>query len=347
MTLTTHPNAVSGTRYKNTLSSALLCVLALVATVLLHSPAVSAATTSSERLCNQHSELCTRAYNDVSAVSTHASFATTDKTRPSVPGTQYKDIKGQLDDGVRGLHFNLTKGSTASSVQLCFPDCSVNNGGELVDTLKTVKSWLDSNTNDVVTIFLEGTSMDASPAYVTNAFTSAGIDKYALKGKPATWPTLGDMIDAGTRLVVFSESAAVASANTKGYFIPYAGNVLRLAGPYNYGAEWQCGPWDRSTETILLIPHYIVQTASYNGKAYTDMPYPFNLGTTNGYQFEYHAVTCRGGQSIWVNFMEVDFYDQGDVFTPTLKMNSLPYTGDDASNFYPKFFDADPDVPGF
>ncbi|KAJ1663652.1 hypothetical protein EV178_004771 [Coemansia sp. RSA 1646] len=302
---------------------------------------------SSERLCNQHSELCTRAYNDVSFISTHASFAVTDKTRPSVPGTQYKGIQDQLNDGVRGLHFNLTKGSTASSVLLCFPDCSVNNGGELADALKIVKSWLDSNKNDVVTIFLEGLSMDASPAYVMNAFTSSGADKYALKGKPATWPTLGDMIDAGTTLVVFSESAAVANANTKGYFIPYDGNVLRLEGPYTYGYEWQCGPWDRSTQSILLIPHYIVQTASYNGKSYNDMPYPFSLGITNGYQLEYHAVTCRSGQSIWVNFMEVDYYDQGDVFTPTLKMNSLPYTGDDDSNFYPVFFDADPDASGY
>ncbi|KAJ1798918.1 hypothetical protein LPJ59_002187 [Coemansia sp. RSA 2399] len=264
-----------------------------------------------------------------------------------LPGTQYKGIQEQLDDGVRGLHFNLTKGTTASSVLLCFPDCSVNNGGELVDALKIVKSWLDDNQNDVVTIFLEGTSMDASPAYVTNAFTSSGVDQYALPGKPTTWPTLGDMIDAGTTLVVFSESVAVSNANSKGYFIPYGGIVLRLQGPYDYGSTWMCGPWTRSTESILLIPHYIVQTASYNGVPYSDMPYPFSLGTTNGYQFEYHAVSCRGGQSIWVNFMEVDYYDQGDVFTPTLKLNSLPYTGDSDSNFYPVFFDADPDTPGY
>ncbi|KAJ2552992.1 hypothetical protein EV175_003104 [Coemansia sp. RSA 1933] len=339
-----HIGVVHGAWHKRSLSNALLYVLALVATVLLHIPAAAGA---SERVCNQHAELCTRAYNDVTFVSTHASYAVTNSSRPSVPGTQYKGIQDQLDDGVRGFHFNLTKGSTASSVLLCFPDCSVNNGGELADALTIIKEWLDDNQNDVVTIFLEGTSMDASPAYVTSAFTSSGADKYALMGKPASWPTLGDMIDAGTTLVVFAESTAVSNANSKGYFIPYGGIVLRLEGPYNYGHEWECGPWTRSTESILLIPHYIVQTASYNGVSYSDMPYPFSLGTTNGYQLEYHVITCRSGQSIWVNFMEVDFYDQGDVFTPMLKMNSLPYTGDDDSNFYPQFFDADPDSPGY
>ncbi|KAJ2818201.1 hypothetical protein IWW50_005902 [Coemansia erecta] len=164
-------------------------------------------------------------------------------------------------------------------------------------------------------------------------------------GKPKTWPTLDTMINDNTTLVVFAEDANIAAANTKGYFISYEGVVLKLDGPFNYGAEWTCGPWNRTTESIMLIPHFIVQTATYGGTTYNNLPYPFNLGTTNGYQYESHAVVCRGGQSIWINFMEVDFYDQGDVKTPTLKLNALSYDGDESKNFYPEFFDADPDAP--
>ncbi|KAJ2362275.1 hypothetical protein H4S02_011427, partial [Coemansia sp. RSA 2611] len=149
-----------------------------------------------------------------------------------------------------------------------------------------------------------------------------------------------------TTLVVFSDDAGLVAANIKGYFIPHGDIVLRLDGPFTYGSEWTCGPWNRRYESILVIPHYIVQTATYNGVTYKDMPYPFNLGTTNGYQYEFHAITCRGGQSIWINFMEVDYYSEGDVKTPTLKLNALPYPNDNVANFYPQFFDATVEIVG-
>ncbi|KAJ2084268.1 hypothetical protein H4R24_000210 [Coemansia sp. RSA 988] len=317
-------------------------ILAILLTILQLSVIVVAADT---KLCNQHEELCSRPYNDVTFVSTHASFALTSQKRPKVPGTQYKGIADQLKDGVCGLHLNIMQGSSASEVSLCYPDCTVNDGGKLLDTLNVVKKWMDANKNDVVTIFLEGMGTDASPTAVVKAFTDSGLDKYALKGAPKKWPTLESMIDDGTTLVVFAEDSSIAAANSKGYFIPYGDTVLKLEGPFKYGDEWTCGPWNRTTQSIMLIPHFIVQTASYNGVTYNNMPYPFNLGTTNGYQYEFHAVSCRGGQSIWINFMEVDFYDQGDVMTPTLKLNSLPYKDDGPENFYPKFFDADPDTP--
>ncbi|KAI8324218.1 hypothetical protein GQ54DRAFT_316340 [Martensiomyces pterosporus] len=313
-----------------------LSALPLLLLLLLH---LSATTISAATTCNGHSELCDRPFNDVSFVSTHASFAVTNTSASNVPGTQYKGINQQLNDGVRGIHLNIVKGSSATEVRLCFPTCDVYNGGTLEDTLKIIKDWMDKNTNDVVTIFLEGAKTDADPAAVVSAFKSTGLDKYALQGKPDTWPTLSKMIDSGTRLVVFAEEPNISNAN-KAYFIPYGGIVLKLDGPFNYGAEWTCGPWNRSTESILLIPHFIQQTYSYKGTTYDNMPYPFNLGTTNGYQFEFHAITCRGGQSIWINFVEVDFYDQGDVWTPTLKFNALPYRGDDSNNFIPKFYSA-------
>ncbi|KAJ2157290.1 hypothetical protein GGF46_004616 [Coemansia sp. RSA 552] len=300
-----------------------------------------------EKLCNQHEELCSRPFNDVTFISTHASFALMSPNKPSQPGTQFKGIKDQLNDGVRGLHLNIVQGTSASEVKLCYPDCDVNDGGALVDTLKTVKQWLDDNKGDVVTIFLEGQGTDASPSGVVEAFEDSGIDKYAYSGKTDSWPTLGKMVDDGTTLVVFAEDAAIAAASPKGYLIPYAGTVLRLEGPFGAGEAWTCGPWGHTTENIMVIPHYIVQTATYNGVTYKNMPYPFSLGITNGYQYENHAVDCRSGQSIWMNFMEVDFYDQGDVKTPTLKMNSLPYDGDSPENFYPEFFEASSNVPNF
>ncbi|KAJ1955397.1 hypothetical protein GGI12_005568 [Dipsacomyces acuminosporus] len=155
------------------------------------------------------------------------------------------------------------------------------------------------------------------------------------------------MIEQNTRLLVFTEDPAISDANTQKYFMPYADNVLKLDSAFSYGAEWTCAPYEFSTAySLMLLPHYIQQTSLYNGKSYPNMPYPFNLGTTNGYQLEYHAIHCRGGKSLWVNYMQVDFYDKGDVFTPALKFNSLPFKGDDASNFVPKFYSGTAPVGG-
>ncbi|ORX69302.1 hypothetical protein DL89DRAFT_224431, partial [Linderina pennispora] len=162
---------------------------------------------AANKKCNGSSELCSRAFNEVSHISTHASFAMVDSSNSSLPGTQYKNIKQQLEDGVRGLHLDIYKGSTAGSVNLCFPDCSVINGGTLAATLEIVKAWLDGNPNEVVTIFLDGAETTADPAAVEQAFVSSGIDTYMLPSKAETgkWPTLEKMIADGTRLVVFAE----------------------------------------------------------------------------------------------------------------------------------------------
>ncbi|KAJ2580613.1 hypothetical protein GGH95_002499 [Coemansia sp. RSA 1836] len=317
--------------------------VALLLCILLQ---LSAVANGAAQLCNGHEELCSRPYNDVTYISTHASFSVTSKSTPAKMGTQYFGIQQQLNDGIRGLHLNITQGATAADVSLCYPDCNAYNGGSLKDTLTIVKNWLDSNQRDVVTIFLESALLKANPTAVLKAFSDSGADKYALMGKPATWPSLQSMIDSRTTLVVFSDDAGLVAANTKGYFIPHPGVVLRLDGPFTYASEWTCGPWDRRYESIMVIPHYIVQTATYNGQTYNNMPYPFNLGTTNGYQYEFHAITCRGGQSIWINFMEVDYYSEGDVKTPTLKLNALPYPNDNVANFYPQFFDATVEIAG-
>ena len=75
--------------------------------------------------------------------------------------------------------------------------------------LTTVKTWLDNNPNDVVTLLWTNPDNIAMTAF-DSIFKSVGADKYVFT--PSTnpnplpmdqWPTLGDMIAANTRLVVF------------------------------------------------------------------------------------------------------------------------------------------------
>ena len=62
------------------------------------------------------------------------------------------------------------------------------------------------------------------------AFTASGIDQYAYipphqPMKASDWPTLGDMIDGGKRLVVFMDAGADTAGDTVDFILPEFPNV--------------------------------------------------------------------------------------------------------------------------
>ena len=72
--------------------------------------------------------------------------------------------------------------------------------------LGDVKTWLDGNQNQVLTLLLtNGDSADVS--MFGDAMKSSGLDTYAFTPSSrlgiSDWPTLQELIDAGTRLVMF------------------------------------------------------------------------------------------------------------------------------------------------
>lgn len=75
--------------------------------------------------------------------------------------------------------------------------------------LETIKSWLDDHPNEVVTLLL--TNQASFPASkFGDVFESAGLREYAFVPGSSPdmlpmdqWPSLGELIDEGTRLIVF------------------------------------------------------------------------------------------------------------------------------------------------
>lgn len=79
------------------------------------------------------------------------------------------------------------------------------DAGPLQDYLGTVKTWLDANPNEVVTLLItNGDGLDINRFGA--AFEAVGLDSYAFVPSGtlalADWPTLGTMISAGQRVVV-------------------------------------------------------------------------------------------------------------------------------------------------
>lgn len=156
--------------------------------------------------CNGHAQLCNRKYSNVSQIGSHDSPF----VGPLPQDNQDIVITAQLNAGVRFLQAQTHKDlRDSSTLDLCHTSCLLLDVGPLQSYLGTVKTWLDANTHEVLTLLLvNGDGVDIS--LFDKAFTNSGIKHYAYvpPSSPSTlaidaWPTLQQLITAGTRLVVF------------------------------------------------------------------------------------------------------------------------------------------------
>jgi hypothetical protein len=154
------------------------------------------------RTCNGQVELCARSLSDVSFAGTHNSFA----ARGLVSGlvaNQRVDIAVQLQAGIRALMLDtyLHRGIPS----LCHGNCTFGGSLAVVPELRKLGEFLTIQPNNVLLLLIEEHSL--TPAQFEAAMESAGLrDRAYVHPTPgARWPTLGQLVDARTNLVVFTE----------------------------------------------------------------------------------------------------------------------------------------------
>ncbi|WP_432092698.1 hypothetical protein [Streptomyces sp. bgisy100] len=190
---------------------------------------------SAPRRCQGSSALCDRRYDEVAQLAEYNAVPTPEDR--FIGPLQDPGITGRLDAGVRALlidtHTWETPGRVAErreksgltpgnrnglsprierlnpprgGLWLC---PSVCRGGAvaLVPALRRIGIWLEAHPTEVVTLIVQ----DGIRARDTvRAFREAGLEHllYAPDDDPGQpWPTLGEMVDSGHRLVVFAEKA--------------------------------------------------------------------------------------------------------------------------------------------
>ncbi|KAF6223194.1 hypothetical protein HO133_000036 [Letharia lupina] len=168
--------------------------------------------------CNGHVELCDRRYSNITQIATHDSafvgILPTDD--------QDVDVTAQLDAGVRFLQAQ-THRNVVGTLSLCHTSCFLKDAGSVESYLEVVKGWLDTHPKEVVTLLL--TNGDNVPINdFDKVFTASGIQPYAYVPGPShdpsildSWPTLGELIGNGTRLVAFLDYGAL---DTVPYILP-------------------------------------------------------------------------------------------------------------------------------
>lgn len=279
---------------------------------------------SAQTACNGHPELCGRQYSNITSIGTH------DSAFVGLLPTDNQDVSvtDQLNAGIRFLQAQTHKNLFGNTLELCHTSCLERDAGTLSAYLCTVKTWLDANPNEVVTILLvNGDNVDVS--MVDDAYTSSGLKSYAYT--PSTsplglsaWPTLQEMISAGTRLVAFLDAGVNPS-------VPY------ILDEFTYFFET---PYDTTDPTFpqctIDRPHglttadgrmYIVNHFLDLGLGDIDIPDDAADNTTNAAT----GVGSIGAQAdICIGLYErapwgvlVDYFDKGDVFTAQNALNGL------------------------
>ncbi|KAI1273747.1 PLC-like phosphodiesterase [Xylaria sp. FL0933] len=152
--------------------------------------------------CNGNAAYCDKPYSQITFVGSHNSgfvgYGPSDN--------QITSVSDQLDEGIRFL--TTQTHDKDGTIENCHTSCDLLDAGSLQDYLGTVKTWVDGHPNDVVTLLItNGDAIDITK--FDDAFKAVGLDSYAYTPSGTLafddWPTLGDLISSGNRVIVFMD----------------------------------------------------------------------------------------------------------------------------------------------
>lgn len=225
---------------------------------------------------------------------------------------------------------------------LCHSSCELLDAGLLSDWLKTVKTWLDNNPNEVVTILLVN-SDNASPSELHYQFEDANIVDHSyvpssITTPPTTWPTLQEIITGGKRLMTF-----VASLNTSDPELNATTSYLMdeftfiFENPFDNTnvTDFTCAP-DRptgvqnnvqaaiSSNRMALVNHFLYSSGAFD----IETPNVGQINTTNSAgnsvgQLGYSLSQCNSEYGKVPTFTLVDFFDQGPAIDAVDALNGV------------------------
>ncbi|KAI0430690.1 PLC-like phosphodiesterase [Xylaria sp. FL1042] len=152
--------------------------------------------------CNGNAAYCDKSYSQMTFVGSHNSgfvgYGPSDN--------QITSVSAQLDEGIRFL--TTQTHDKDGTIEMCHTSCALLDAGPLQDYLGTVKTWVDGHPDDVVTLLItNGDAIDITK--FDDAFKAVGLDSYAYTPSGTLgfndWPTLGDLISSGNRVIVFMD----------------------------------------------------------------------------------------------------------------------------------------------
>lgn len=308
------------------------------------------------RTCNGYLALCDRSYDQVAFPATHNSMAAADQ-----PGWLFAEqpdgIISQLDAGVRALlidawlgqptrradivttpagpyhkalsasNQDLGKETVASALRvrdllrltptgparpyLCHGLCELG-ATPWEPVMAQVKDWMVAHPRNVVTLIVQ--DEDVTPEQTATVFQQAGLLPFVHTQRPGQpWPTLGQMIRSGHRLVVFMENQ---DGGTK-YPWEMPAFTWMQDTPFTFRSadQFTCARLrGEPSSPLLLVNHWLSNAA----RRVSDS------AAVNSQDVLWPRVSeCREQRHHIPNFVAVNFYNEGDLFTVVDQLNGV------------------------
>jgi hypothetical protein len=290
------------------------------------------------RRCNGYAALCDRPYDQVVQAATHNAMSSSDAVLvwPEHDG----NIRAQLEAGIRTLLIDTkywqgiddpSQLSTFEQVlpadvadllfaalgqrleahdgtYLCHSRCAYG-AIPLRQALGTVHEFLAANPDDVVTLIIQN---GITAADTEAAFVDAGLEEFLYDGDPADgWPTLGELVDRGQRLVVIAERDGPPPDWYHDGRDLITDTPFAVASPADFTCDRRRGDPDAP---LFLMNHWISR------------PVPDRADAAIVNQRAYivdRARACEEATGRLPTFIAVDFYSLGDVVGAVERLNRV------------------------
>jgi hypothetical protein len=195
-------------------------------------------------------------------------------------------------------------------VWLCHALCRL--GATKLETgLRQVADFMRDNPNEVVTLDIED---KVSAADTVAVFKRSGLLRYVYTpGDPKQpWPTLGQMIASGRRLVVFAEN----HGGTPGWYAPLYRYAMETPYTFTSPSQFSCVPnRGRTGKRLFVLNNFITR----------DAPSRNDAAVVNAQSaLVKRAHRCAAQRGRLPNFINVDFSTLGDVTGAVNTLNRIP-----------------------
>jgi hypothetical protein len=262
---------------------------------------------------------------------------------------QHYSIPTQLDKGIRAFlidtHYGLANASGAVTNQptanrndpgvkmyLCHEFCQLGSS-ELIPELAKVADFLAANPREVLAFVVQDSLV---PADLATAVTESGLVSYVYTGSTVQYPTLGEMIDSGQRVVMLSEGN---TGDVPWYHDAYNGPMQET--PYDFRENpseaasqviprltepdqlyESCRPF-RGGETgqLFLMNHFINGKLNGGDQVSPDPEVARIINTREALVDRARACEQRRGKL--PNIVAVDDFGDGDLITAVRELNGL------------------------
>lgn len=258
-----------------------------------------------ETRCHTSDALCEKRFDEIAFAMTHNGYSSEED---AFLGPNHKfGIEQQLKDGVRGFMLDVHKDQDI--LKLCHSNCEIGERS-LSGALASYRTFLADNPRDFIVIifesYVDGTELAAG-------FQEAGLEPYAYAHDPnAIWPTLGELVAADKRLIVFTDN----QGGEPSWMMPIWDHAWETPWSIKQEEDFSCEATGRgaTANRLFILNHFITNPIARPRFAEVINTYDYLLN---------RARDCEGETGDIVNFLNVDFYSIGD----TLEVENALNTG--------------------